>query len=272
MEVNGINPHSAIARQIANSTPPNEDPEQTEQTGEATEPPQTAAEPVEEQDDGGEGKGVLRLLQEEHFKGVADVRLRINFFDKLMALQTAQVQAAAAEKAPEAASDVAAVVDSFTAENELSEQQLADIEQLKAQFEQAATEPAEDPVAAITSAFQAFVEALQNLFAQVVEAQQPEEEPAGEPSGEQIGAGSTEESEPTPEANEGPDWQGFIENLQAAFSAALQELESDLSSVAALPPLSEPSGNGVAYEKFLTIYNQMLGIEPAPEESTGELA
>ena len=36
-------------------------------------------------DEGGGARGVIRLLQEGHFKGVADVRLRINFFDELQA-------------------------------------------------------------------------------------------------------------------------------------------------------------------------------------------
>ena len=31
-------------------------------------------------------RGVIRLLQQGHFKGVADVRLRINFFDELSAI------------------------------------------------------------------------------------------------------------------------------------------------------------------------------------------
>jgi len=35
-------------------------------------------------------RGVIRLLQEGHFKGVADLRLRINFFDELAAAGTEQ--------------------------------------------------------------------------------------------------------------------------------------------------------------------------------------
>ena len=36
-------------------------------------------------------KGVLRLLQEGHFKGVSDVRLRINFHDEISAMESEQL-------------------------------------------------------------------------------------------------------------------------------------------------------------------------------------
>ena len=49
---------------------------------------------VKVNDEAGETKtkGVVRLLQEGHFKGVADVRLRINFHDELTQLSIQSVQ------------------------------------------------------------------------------------------------------------------------------------------------------------------------------------
>ncbi len=41
-----------------------------------------------------EGQGVIGLLQEGHFKGVADVRLRINFFDELAAIEAGELKTA----------------------------------------------------------------------------------------------------------------------------------------------------------------------------------
>ncbi len=46
----------------------------------------------------------------------------------------------------------------------------------------------------------------------------------------------------------------------------MAELRDSMSSVSVLPPLSEPSGKGAAYEKFLAIYNELRGIEPELEE------
>ena len=56
---------------------------------------------------------------------------------------------------------------------------------------------------------------------------------------------------------------------------AFDDLQSGLTGTSALPPISEPSGNGKAYAKFLAIYESMqagAAVEtvpsdaPAPEE------
>jgi hypothetical protein len=46
----------------------------------------------------------------------------------------------------------------------------------------------------------------------------------------------------------------------------MEALNSTVNAAAALPPLSEPNGNGVAYEKFLAIYNELWGADPPSEE------
>ena len=59
------------------------------------EPVQAASKMLElEKSDEGQ-KGVLRLLQEGHFKGVADVRLRINFHDEISAMENEQLKSVA---------------------------------------------------------------------------------------------------------------------------------------------------------------------------------
>ena len=56
----------------------------------------TVAPPTQDVDSSNtRAKGVLRLLEAGHFRGVADVRLRINFFDELSAKATADAQQAA---------------------------------------------------------------------------------------------------------------------------------------------------------------------------------
>jgi len=57
------------------------------------------------------------------------------------------------------------------------------------------------------------------------------------------------------------DFQIFIQGLKEAFNSALAELTNSLAEMKVLPELSEPQGNGVAYDKFLDIYNQMSGLE-----------
>lgn len=259
-------------------------PQEPPNSSEIDEPSPVEPEQVNQEDDSGDSKGVLRLLQEGHFKGVADVRLRINFFDKLAALEATQKQAVTEEKMGGVLESLNGVVDSFLADNELTEEQSAGISEAQESFIQAVNE-ADDPAGAAEDAFAAFIEALRGLFAipvETVEQEVPateekveETEPADGAEEQEIpvveqGAEETEptdgteeqsgEPEPVQPAESGPDWQGFIENLQAALTTAMEELTSSINAVSVLPPLSEPSGNGVAYEKFLAIYNEMLGV------------
>jgi len=55
----------------------------------------------------------------------------------------------------------------------------------------------------------------------------------------------------------------LIDELSTAFEAAKDELIEALNGFQLLPELSEPRGNGVAYENFLAIYNQMQTVETA---------
>ncbi|HUU85634.1 MAG TPA: hypothetical protein VM243_19215, partial [Phycisphaerae bacterium] len=54
--------------------------------------PEETASPKHDKHDGEKVPGVIRLLEAGHFKGVADVRLRINFFEQLSARAEAAAQ------------------------------------------------------------------------------------------------------------------------------------------------------------------------------------
>ena len=46
-------------------------------------------------------------------------------------------------------------------------------------------------------------------------------------------------------------------------------MEASLADLAILPPLSEPNGKGVAYDRFLKMYNEMIGEnESSDDEAT----
>ncbi len=51
-----------------------------------------------EQSKDGKADGVIRNLLEGHYKGVADVRLRINHFEELAAIESAQLKALAEQE------------------------------------------------------------------------------------------------------------------------------------------------------------------------------
>lgn len=219
---------------------------------------------IQNTDDTEDGKGVLRLLQEKHFKGVSDVRLRINFFEQLNAIEAGKLQAVAEQKVNDVLESVGGIVDTFLAaeENELTEEQTAGVPELQEIFFQAASRYTNELVtdlnnAFLNNAFDDFVEALRDLFAPPALTQEEnttaEAESAGAP---------------------GLPWQTFIEDLQSAFTTATtatNELTQAFAEVRILPELSEPNGNGVAYEKFLAIYNELRGLQsPSDEQPNSE--
>lgn len=69
------------------------------------EPPQVtdSATPATESEDSSNQRGVIRNLLAGHYQGVADVRLRINFFDELQAMERGGVEQAMAQPMPDLA-------------------------------------------------------------------------------------------------------------------------------------------------------------------------
>jgi len=205
---------------------------------------------IQNTDDTEDGKGVLRLLQEGHFKGVSDVRLRINFSEQLNAIEAAKLQAVAEQKVNAVLESVGGIVDTFLEEeNGLTEEQTAGVSELQETFVQAVSGYTNEPVIDLNNAFEDFVEALRNLFTPPVQTQAEDIPTDTESSG----------------APELP-WQTFIEDLQSAFTTATNELTQAFAEVRILPELSEPNGNGVAYEKFLAIYNELRGLQSPTDE------
>jgi hypothetical protein len=221
----------------------------------------SSTEPKSEFQENDAEKGVLRNLLEGHYKGVSDVRLRINFFEDLAAIEAAEVQTVTAEKVGGVLESVSDVVNSFiTGENKPADEQIASVLELQETFTQAAGESQNEPAVDLTSAFDDFVKGLRDLFAPPVKT--PEEITIPETEDD----GMTESSSTT----ELP-WQTFLDNLQSAFTTATDELTKAITDLAILPELSEPNGNGIAYEKFLAVYNDLRGLgTPDAEQPTNE--
>lgn len=59
----------------------------------------------------------------------------------------------------------------------------------------------------------------------------------------------------------------FVIELNSVFLIELDELTQSLSEFEILPELSEPNGNGSAYEKFLALYNKLWGSDESNHES-----
>ena len=146
------------------------------------EPAETA--PLDDQNKA-KGKGVLRLLQAGHFKGVADVRLRINFFEQLSAQATADAASAVHTHAPDLVDAVNAQVNELIAPLTTDEESPQTVGALQDEFD-AAVQGATDQFAsdkgvntealsdAFQSAFGALVDGLRGLLSAPAEPSPPE--------------------------------------------------------------------------------------------------
>jgi hypothetical protein len=236
-------------------------------------PPET-----EETDgDGDKAAGVLRLLEAGHFKGVADVRLRINFFEELSARASAAAAPAVRGQAGDLIATMNARVDELIKPLATDEAAQATVDELRGQFGaavQAASEQyasdagvnGDSLIEAIQSAFDVLVHGLRGLLTPPPppgEADAPAEPPAAAPVEGEAPAepplGVADTPAPSPLDN-------ALASLTTAFDELLSGLGDSVATALHLPDPSPPSGNGSAYDKFLAIYNALRGVSAQVNE------
>lgn len=142
---------------------------------------------VEKNTESQKASGVIRNLQEGHYRGVADVRLRINFHEQLRSMEQEQSAANVEDAINQLESTTQSEIVTLLANEQISEEQAA---------------------------------AVSN-------------------------------------------------RLSASFEDQLSSLESQLLETK-LPGLSPPNGNGVAYDKFLAIYQELNGSEASDDGTASE--
>ena len=218
----------------------------------------------------GRAKGVLRLLQEGHFKGVADVRLRINFHEAITQRQTAQVKEAAREGVGAIVETVASEVNALIESSELGEDQAAALGDLLSTFA-AAAEEAEtsfrasntprDLMSALQDAFDTLQASVQALFASeeaALDEASPSPAAEGVASADAPADGGDVDASGAGISEDDPMLlSDFLSRLAETFTHALGGLHETIQSTDVLPPLSEPNGNGKAYARFVAQYNEL---------------
>ncbi len=271
MEVEGISSQVLPTIQTSQTEPTVEEtPQEQPQSSETTE--------TETMEQAGEMEGVIRNLLEGHFKGVADIRLRINNFEQLAIIAEENLKAAAEEKIASLLDTVDSGINNLpdsseplTAEEAPEDntetvtvtglhQEFDDtVNQLNEEFQSARTPSTDDLVIGIEGAFSVFIEALQDLLAPTAENNSSVDKDAA----------TTTDDEPQATEPTEPDYQSLLDELEYAFTTAIAELTEALN-VAQLPPeLSGPSGNGAAYENFLAVYNTMWEIGADQDNTAG---
>jgi hypothetical protein len=278
-------------------------------------PVQAVSEAPETENSAERQKGVLRQLQEGHFTGVADVRLRINFHDEISAMENEQLKSVADGETnkfintitdflnpqEQKDEDLAPIIDAFIVDAKNVDAFIADAENAKADFLGKENPSIDSLLDDLEAAFKKLLAGLDGLIQETVaEAPAPvlaeeivetvidsanegepvvsvlaEETPVVELPVEELPEAPVPEEpiamdepvvvEPPVEAEDNAAAQiaQLIEDLTSLFDTAVGELKDTLSNTSALPELSEPNGNGVAFEKFLNIYNDLYGIGTA---------
>ena len=201
-------------------------------------------------------QGVLRLLQEGHFQGVADARLRINFSEEIATLQdTATLNTAkggSEELVARAEAEISAFLDVNTLDEEATEEILAAHDALEIAVEAAREALAEtNPpdifqfINDLQTAADGFLATLEDLLDVVPIA-------AADTSAE--GGTDTEAAAAVPAdaATASPlsPFEEFVSSLTDTLNAVITDLDEALQNISVLPGLSEPKGNGVAFDKF----------------------
>jgi hypothetical protein len=212
--------------------------------------------------------GVIRNLMEGHYRGVADIRLRINFYDQIKQVSTQKtietvqnwsqdfVTSVYDEQQVSAKSvDLADQVESFlstfkeTLKGIINEVQGGQIE----------------PSSIVSSMREAFVDLLKIESPVIAKEDSKRESPAADELLD-ISPTAKQQEENSDNASEAKDIADSLEHLISTFQEKLTDLESSLADLTILPPLSEPNGKGVAYDRFLKMYNEMISENESTDD------
>jgi hypothetical protein len=201
-------------------------------------------------------RGVLRLLQDGHFKGVADVRLRIVFHDELAEASEEAARLIVEEKLTALIGGVDSEIEALLVSSDLAEEVVGVVKERHVDFNATVTElgdafvngqatESEELLGGVRSAFESLLSSLRELL--------------GDASSPDVADGPSLRTLPAQisEIDGGSGFDAFIGRLQSVFATAFEALSGSFDATHILPELSEPSGNGAAYDRFLAVYNEL---------------
>jgi hypothetical protein len=206
-----------------------------------------------------QAKGVLRLLESGHFegKGVADVRLRINFYDQVQALDKAKAQEATQQAVDGLGEFVANTIAEYSKIPEDVATGLKAFEDVLTALDTNETDSTSIG-SAVRMAFANFATSFRGTPDSGVESES-EQVPAAESSSDN----STSVSDVTiavasPEEGE---LEFDVEALVSILEEGLSNFESSLALTTEARQFVRPEGNGKAFDKFLAIYESLSAEE-----------
>ena len=216
-----------------------------------------------------EGRGVLRLLESGHFKGVAAVRLQINFFDELSARGQIRAMQAVEGGAQSLIGSVLRDANEWIGALSSEPDQAQSLKDLLTEFGDgirtaaaSATVGGKLDLAGLTDAFntefEKLVTGVTNLLAPpaapVDDTTPPDQISSGDstPTGDNLAPPASLEPTNVPsDAQEPSSLDAALSALRDSFAAALDEFVNAIDTAGALPTIQPSKGNGVAFQKFL---------------------
>jgi hypothetical protein len=226
--------------------------------------------------------GVIRLLEAGHFKGVADVRLRLNFFDEL-AERAADTRRVVVEEQTEIlTTGVAERIDELVDTVDIDDEARVSLQVLVDDFNASVATAVDEGHGRVSFDFDAVVDSIRLAFDTLSESirllvappdlhQGAEEEPPAEVriDAKRTGASVTDDPRISDgDAADEPATATMEEALPAlldAFEEALAAFVASIDEATRVPDPTPPRGRGAAFEKFLAIYND-LRDEPQFDE------
>ena len=228
-------------------------------------PSTAAATETREAPDNTRAKGVLRLLGEGHFKGVADVRLRMNFHAELEQKDAAAQTESARTAATQLQTDMTAILEKTS--GEIDEDSIGALEEVFNQFDQIISDSLTDEAGAPDIRATA-VDAIATLKEELVrvlgesDASAPSDPSAIEES-QDASAGALGNPEVTDATTGNPAASSSL--LSGLFTeidqltTAFENTASTATQLSGIEGIIAPSGNGVAFEKFIEQYRAQFG-------------
>jgi hypothetical protein len=234
----------------------------------------------------GNAKGVLRLLQEGHFKGVADVRLRINFHEEISALENERATQIAGEGLTTAVEDLKSQLEDLASTGDLTPEQAGVVSQASEEFSNSTASTVEEltsgssiapneSIARIRSQFEQLAATLNAALAtDAANADNGESEPE-QTVGVTVettltGAGNaTSGDSPVPPLDDPAEQSSeeVLADIIAQFLESLDRLKEEVQATTVLPPITDPPGQGQAFARFMTTYDELRS--PADASSAG---
>ena len=244
-----------------------------------------------------ESRGVMRLLAANHFRGVADVRLRINFFDELSAVRESAANTVAESESQVFLEGVSGALDEFLASLSLDDKTMKAIGERIASFENDVRAALKSNITASSVDADVLGGALRGVFEdlaaeisllvtpptddvvseRVVDRKGPTPDAVVDQPGDSGDADvlAAEESRDAPSLVDAtvikqddaePLADSSLTVLMEAFEGFLGDYLSLIQSASQLADPAPYDGNGNAYAKFLAIYNELRGVSSTVDE------